>query len=70
MRTAGEGVDCRSLREARQSFQQHVTSGDQTDEEAIDERVLADDEFLDFGADAGEVIGGFANSSFQGFFWI
>ena len=47
---AGEGADGEGFGEAGDAFEQDVAVGEQADEEAFDEVLLADDDFADFGA--------------------
>ncbi len=53
-RGAREGSQQRGLAEAGNAFQQHMAAGEQTDQDAFDDVILADDNFGDFAADSIE----------------
>ena len=57
MQHAGERAQQRGLAEARHAFEQHVAAGQQTDQNAIDHVLLADDDFADFITDPVELRG-------------
>ena len=48
---ARQGAQQRGLAQARHAFEQHVAAGEQADQHAVDDVVLADDDFGDFAAD-------------------
>ncbi len=47
---AREGAQQGGLAQARHAFQQHVAAGEQTDQDAFDDVVLADDDLGDLTA--------------------
>ena len=61
--TARERADRERLRQAGHAFEEHVAVGEQADEEAVHEVLLADDDACDFGSEtwhpgAGGIGGG------------
>jgi hypothetical protein len=58
MKHAAQSPQQGGFAEARDAFEQNVTSRQQADEDAIDHMLLADDDFTDFLAHLVEVTGG------------
>ncbi len=48
MQHAAERAQQRGLAESRHSFEQHVAAGQQTDQHAVDDVLLANDDLADF----------------------
>ena len=63
---AREGAQQRGLAEAGDAFQQHVAGREQADQNAIDDALLADDDFGDFVADLVEFGDRRARGGFNG----
>ena len=58
MQHAAEGAQQRGLAEAGHAFEQNVAAGEQADQDAIDDVLLADDDLADFLAHLIEMTGG------------
>ena len=58
MQHAGERAQQGGLAEAGNAFEQHVAAGEQTDQDAVDDVLLADDDLSDLVADLFEMAGG------------
>jgi len=58
LQRARQGAEERGFAQARHAFQQDVPGGKQTDEHALHDVVLADDDFGDFGSNASQTFDG------------
>jgi hypothetical protein len=58
MQDAAERAQQRGLAESRHTFQQDMATGQQTCQNTIDHRLLADDDFSDFFAHQIQMSGG------------
>ena len=65
VRTAGQRIDGQRLRQPGQTFEQHMPACHEADEQSVDERLLADDDLLHFGADAAKMFGRLGDLLFQ-----
>jgi len=58
MQDAREGSQERGFAEAGDAFEKDVAAGEEADEDAIDDLLLADNNFADFLANTGKLRGG------------
>jgi hypothetical protein len=56
MEDPGEGAEQGGFAETRDAFEQHVAAGDHTNQDAVDDLGLTDDDFADFLPDFVEVL--------------